>query len=119
MYLAGPDIKVDDTRRRVLNLLEDRIKTLRPFAVANPNEEESADPELDAIDPLKGFGTQNNENVSRKQRKAQSLPTTRAKGLIANESRIFHVDTTSSSQRGGQRCTLKSKERQATFHNFS
>jgi hypothetical protein len=57
MYLAGPGVKVDDTRRRVLNLLEDRMQTLRPFAVANPNEEESADPELDAADPLKGFGT--------------------------------------------------------------
>jgi hypothetical protein len=57
MYLAGPDAKADDTRRRVLKLLEDRMQMLRPFAVANPNEEESADPELDAADPLKRFGT--------------------------------------------------------------
>ncbi len=57
MYLVGPAVKVDDTRRRVLELLEDRIRTLRPFAIVNPNEEEFADPELDAVDPLKGFGT--------------------------------------------------------------
>ena len=83
MYLAGPDAKVDDTRRRVLKLLEDRMQTLRPFAVANPYEEESADPELDAADP--DSVRQNNENGSSKQRKTQSLPTTRTKGLIANE----------------------------------
>lgn len=38
-------------------LLTGRMKELAPFAVQNPNNELLPDPELDATDPLKGFGT--------------------------------------------------------------
>ncbi|WP_321912055.1 protein NO VEIN domain-containing protein [Burkholderia cepacia] len=56
-YLEGPGVKVDESKKRILKLLEDRVKAMRPFAVKNPSEEKLPDPELDATDPLRGFGT--------------------------------------------------------------
>ncbi|CAE6861599.1 hypothetical protein R69658_07642 [Paraburkholderia aspalathi] len=40
-----------------LTLLQNRLAELRPVAVKNPSEDNSPDPEIDAVDPLKGFGT--------------------------------------------------------------
>ncbi|VVE51334.1 hypothetical protein PIN31009_04674 [Pandoraea iniqua] len=56
-YLEGPDIETNESRQRVLALLEGRIDALRPFVVRNPDENSLPDPELDPVDPLKGFGT--------------------------------------------------------------
>lgn len=56
-FLAGPGVPVNDTKRRVLKLLEDRLKAMATFAIKNPNEERAPDPDLDAADPLKSFGT--------------------------------------------------------------
>ncbi|PHV18096.1 hypothetical protein CSQ90_07300 [Janthinobacterium sp. BJB303] len=56
-FLAGPDVDTNESKKRVLHLLESRIKELAPFAVKNPDDEKLPNPELDAADPLKGFGT--------------------------------------------------------------
>lgn len=56
-FLAGPDVQVNDRKKRVLSILEGRLAKLRKVAVRNPTEELAPDPELDPADPLKGFGT--------------------------------------------------------------
>lgn len=56
-FLQGPDVDTNENKRRVLELLKGRLKAMTPFAVQNPNEGSLPDPELDATDPLKGFGT--------------------------------------------------------------
>jgi len=56
-FLSGPDIVTTSNKNRVLKLLEDRLKSLRAVAILNPSEANLPDPEIDAIDPLKGFGT--------------------------------------------------------------
>lgn len=56
-FLEGPSVVINDNKRRVLDLLNRRLKALTRFAIPNPNEDSLPDPELDSIDPLKGFGT--------------------------------------------------------------
>jgi len=56
-FLAGPGILPGDNKKRVLRLLEGRLRSLRDLAVKNPDEATLPDPEIDPIDPLKGFGT--------------------------------------------------------------
>jgi len=56
-YLAGPGIEATENRRRVLALLEKKLKSLREIAIHAPNETNAPDPELDQGDPLIGFGT--------------------------------------------------------------
>lgn len=56
-FLEGPNVDTNDNKRRVLTLLMGRLRAMTPFAVQNPNEGSLPDPELDAADPLKGFGT--------------------------------------------------------------
>lgn len=56
-FLEGPNVDTNDNKRRALTLLMGRLRAMTPFAVQNPNEGSLPDPELDAADPLKGFGT--------------------------------------------------------------
>lgn len=56
-FLAGPNVKVTENKRRVLHLLESRIKRLSRVAIKNPDNDKLPDPELDASDPLGNFGT--------------------------------------------------------------
>ena len=56
-FLEGPGIDTNDSKKRVLELLEGRMKEMRPLAVKNPSEVKLPDPQLDATDPLIGFGT--------------------------------------------------------------
>lgn len=56
-FLVGPGVKADPGKDRVLKILETRLAKLRDKAVQNPSETALPDPELDAADPLKGFGT--------------------------------------------------------------
>ncbi|MBC3928600.1 DUF3883 domain-containing protein [Undibacterium sp. CY21W] len=56
-FLEGPNVNVNESKKRVLKLLEERLKALLPFAIKNPDENKLPDPELDATDPFKGFGT--------------------------------------------------------------
>ncbi len=45
------------SKQRVLKLLIGRLRDSAPFAIKNPSESNLPDPELDTVDPLKGFGT--------------------------------------------------------------
>ncbi len=56
-FLAGPGVETEGNKSRVLHLLENRLKSLRPVAIRNPDEANAPDPGLDPVDPLKGFGT--------------------------------------------------------------
>lgn len=56
-FLRGPGITENDNKRRVLRILEDKLKNLQALAVLNPTAETVPDPELDQADPLLGFGT--------------------------------------------------------------
>ena len=65
------------------------MQTLRPFAVANPNEELSADPELDAADPMKGFGTQ--EQRERVKQAAENAIIVHYKSKELDCERVTHL----------------------------
>jgi hypothetical protein len=41
----------------VLSLLKRKLQALHSIAVQNPNADSAPDPELDPVDPLKGFGS--------------------------------------------------------------
>ena len=70
-YLEGPEVEVNETKRRILALLEGRIEALRPFAVRNPSDNSCPDPALETTDPLKGFGTpEHRKNVELAAEKA-------------------------------------------------
>lgn len=56
-FLEGPGVTSNDNKKRVLELLEGRLKLMNQFVVKNPSESNLPDPEIDAADPLKGFGT--------------------------------------------------------------
>ena len=56
-FLAGPGVKPSENKQRVLSLLGNQMKALAPIAIKNPSEAKVPDPEIDAADPLKGFGT--------------------------------------------------------------
>ncbi|MEF2974765.1 DUF3883 domain-containing protein [Pseudomonas aeruginosa] len=56
-FLEGPDVNTNKNKIRVLKLLNSRLKMMTQFAIQNPSEGSLPDPELDAADPLKGFGT--------------------------------------------------------------
>ncbi|OYZ14132.1 MAG: hypothetical protein B7Y35_10090 [Sphingomonadales bacterium 28-64-96] len=56
-FLAGPGVTSTENKKRVLRLLEGRMQALAPFVIKSPSEANLPDPELDAADPLKGFGT--------------------------------------------------------------
>ncbi|WP_447824298.1 protein NO VEIN domain-containing protein [Aeromonas salmonicida] len=56
-FLEGPNVETNENKQRVLKLLSSLREEMAPFAIYNPNEDSLPDPELDAVDPLKGFGT--------------------------------------------------------------
>jgi hypothetical protein len=56
-FLEGPGVKINDTKRRVMALLERRLEELKSVAVENPSEGNLPDPEIDSVDPLAAFGT--------------------------------------------------------------
>lgn len=56
-FLEGPGVETNENKQRVLNLLSSLREEMTPFAILNPNEDSLPDPELDTVDPLKGFGT--------------------------------------------------------------
>lgn len=55
-FLDGPNVTVNENKKRVRGLLESKLKALRSVAVHNPNVDSAPDPEIDT-DPLSGFGT--------------------------------------------------------------
>lgn len=56
-FLEGPNVEINDNKIRVLTLLNQRMEKISPFAILNPNDISAPDPELNTIDPLRGFGT--------------------------------------------------------------
>ncbi|MBD2780529.1 DUF3883 domain-containing protein [Xenorhabdus sp. 38] len=56
-FLEGPSVNTTDDKKRVLNLLENRLKEMSLLAIKNPGKDNLPDLELGVIDPLKGFGT--------------------------------------------------------------
>ncbi|WP_023638978.1 DUF3883 domain-containing protein [Dickeya zeae] len=56
-FLDGPGVDTNENKKRVLALLNSRLKAMAEFAIENPNGKTLPDPELDATDPLKRFGT--------------------------------------------------------------
>lgn len=56
-FLNGPDVDTTDNKDRVRTLIEQRLRALKAIAIRNPDEARLPDPEVDAADPLKGFGT--------------------------------------------------------------
>lgn len=56
-FLAGPGVDLTNNKQCVLTLLERMLKELAPQAIRNPNQRNAPDPDIDEIDPLKGFVT--------------------------------------------------------------
>ncbi|MCP3657592.1 MAG: DUF3883 domain-containing protein [Herbaspirillum sp.] len=55
-FLEGPNVTENDNKRRVLSILEDKLRKLKGLAILNPTAANAPDPELDAADPLIVFG---------------------------------------------------------------
>jgi hypothetical protein len=88
-FLEGPDVDSNDNKRRVLRLLEDRMKAMLPFTTENPNERNLPDPELDAADPLKGFGTPEHRKSVETAAEREVIKHYRAKGYMCE--RVTHI----------------------------
>jgi hypothetical protein len=56
-FLDGPGVEQTKNKQQVLNLLTERMAALANVVVKTPTEDNIPDPEIDAADPLKGFGT--------------------------------------------------------------
>lgn len=56
-FLSGRGVAPTENKKRVLQILGERMAKLRRFAVANPSESRLPDPVMDAADPLRGFGS--------------------------------------------------------------
>jgi hypothetical protein len=88
-FLEGPDVNITDNKRRVLRILDGLLPTLRPLATKNPSEENLPDPELDATDPFKGFGTpEHRRNVETAAERA-AIKYYQAKGFSCK--RVTHI----------------------------
>ncbi|HHQ6589684.1 TPA: DUF3883 domain-containing protein [Serratia fonticola] len=56
-FLEGPGVDANKNKKRVLALLKGRLKAIAEFAVENPNGNMLPEPEFNATEPLKEFGT--------------------------------------------------------------
>ncbi|MBD8122064.1 DUF3883 domain-containing protein [Pseudomonas lutea] len=88
-FLAGPEVESNDNKRRVLKLLEGRLKTLTAFAIKNPGESKLPDPELDSADPLKGFGTPEHRKEVEKAAERVVIEHYETKGYTCK--RVTHI----------------------------
>lgn len=88
-FLEGPDVAPDDSKKRILKLLESRLKSMGSFAVKNPSESNLPDPEIDAADPLKGFGTPEQRKKVEKAAEQAVIEHYKAKGFMAD--RVTHL----------------------------
>lgn len=106
-FLAGPDVQTNERKERVLSILEGRLAKLQKVAVHNPTEELAPDPELDPVDPLKGFGTPEHRKKVEKAAENAVIALYKGKGykctnmtkikcgydfLFAKGSRSVHVE---------------------------
>lgn len=88
-FLAGPDVDTNVSKKRVLNLLEQRLRSLKAAAVKNPDEVRLPDPEIDPVDPLKGFGTAEHRKKVEKAAEKAVIDHFAAKGY--KERRVTHL----------------------------
>lgn len=88
-FLAGPGVASTPNKKRVLHLLEDRIKTLSAVAVSNPDHASLLDPETDPVDPLKGFGTA--EHRKKVEEAAEKVVIQHFKGRGYLDERVSHL----------------------------
>lgn len=88
-FLAGPDIRSDENKKRVLALLEGQLKLLAPKAVRNPSEESLPDHEMNPVDPLKGFGTP--EHRRKVEKAAENAVISHYEGQGFECTRVTHL----------------------------
>jgi hypothetical protein len=88
-YLKGPGVAPNANKQRVLKLLNERLVALAPFAVKNPSEDKLPDPEIDAADPLKGFGTPEHRKKVEKAAERAVIDHFKAKGFTVT--RVTHL----------------------------
>lgn len=80
-FLVGPGVQSTDNKRRVLGLLEERLTGLRAVAVRNPSDQNAPDPEVDAADPLSGFGTTEHRKAVEKAAEKAVIQHYKTKGF--------------------------------------
>lgn len=88
-FLEGPGVTTNDNKRRVLKLLEGRLKALAPVAIKNPSEGNLPDPEIDGADPLKGFGTPEHRKKVEKAAEQAVIEHYKKKGFDVD--RVTHL----------------------------
>jgi hypothetical protein len=88
-FLEGPDVDINNNKKRVLALLEERMKAMLPIVVKNPNEATLPDPELDAADPLKMFGTPEHRKAVEKAAERIVIDYYKLKGYFCK--RVTHL----------------------------
>lgn len=88
-FLEGPDVDANDSKTRVLKILEGRLKVMTPLAIKNPNDGMLSDLELDPIDPLKGFGTPEHRQKVEKAAECAVIKYYKAKGYTYE--RVTHL----------------------------
>ena len=108
-FLTGPNVTSTESKRRVLALLDRRLAALRSVAVRNPDASKLPDPEIDAIDPLTGFGTPEQRKKVEKEAEAAVIAHYNAKGFKEERVPICLAGTTSFFARGGRLSTSRSK----------
>ncbi|MGV8831782.1 MAG: hypothetical protein ACOH2N_07405 [Devosia sp.] len=84
-FLTGPDVTKTARKAELLRILEKRLRALRPIAVHNPSEETTPDPELDAGDPLKGFGTPEHRKKVEKAAENAVIAFYKALGFVSTD----------------------------------
>lgn len=88
-FLDGPNVKSSESKKRVLKLLEGRLEALKTVAVKNPSEKSLPDPEIDAVDPLKGFGTPEHRKKVEKAAERAVIARYEAQGFKSD--RVTHL----------------------------
>jgi hypothetical protein len=90
-FLEEPGGIIDPkgSKRRVLMLLTSRLRDLAPIALKNPSERSTPDPELDPVDPLKGFGTAEDRKKAEKAAEQAVIARYEAKGFT--HARVTHM----------------------------
>ena len=88
-FLAGPNVNQTENKERVLRIIKSKLQSLRNIAVHNPSEATIPDPEIDAVDPMKGFGTAEHRKEVEKAAEAAVIAYFESKGFKSE--RVTHL----------------------------
>jgi len=88
-FLKGPGVDTNNNKKRVLKLIESRLKAMTAVAIKNPNDRNLPDPELDSVDPLKGFGTAEDRKKVEKAAEWAAIKHYKTKGYTCE--RVTHL----------------------------